>query len=222
MIKNERPFGADKAQARSPVVHTRPTSARESVSNGVDSPMMSQPTMTRTHEIPDALTQQRRDIDRILSVLNDNDRRMKAIESSIEALKADQLSGAVRTSRYGASLPKEFEALTDNVSRLNSRVGDLDGLRLEMLVTKRRVKIMEDGLAASSQSSHTVTGHTPLPSQTFTNPSASLNSGVTSSFHSRPIQQATAGRREIPNSGSSTPQIDETPASSSGAAMQLP
>lgn len=178
--------------------------------------------MTRTQEIPDLLAQQRRDIERILSVLNDNSRRMTAIESSIEALKADQLSSAGRNSRYGPSFPREFEALTDNVSRLNSRIGDLDGLRLEMLVNKRRIKIMEDGLAASSQSSHTVTGHTPLPSQTFINQSAPLNGGMTSSFHSRPMQQATAGRREVPNSLSSTPQIDEASAPSSGTAMQLP
>ena len=177
--------------------------------------------MSKSQDVSEIITQTRRDVDRILSVMNDLSRRLSSVETSVEELKAEQSSGTGRNSRYGAGFPREVEALTDNVSRLNSRVGDLDGLRLEMLMTKRRVTDLENGSIAPSQSPHTVTGHAPLPSQTFVNQAAPVNGGMIGSFPTRPIQQATVGRREVPNSDPTSHQNEETPALSSGVPMQL-
>ena len=221
MIKNENTFGRPRANPQSPVTHARPTSARGSVSNGVNSPVIPQQAMAKSQDVPEAIAQTRRDVDRLLSVMNDISRRMSSVETNLEELKAEQSSGAGRNSRYGSGFPREVEALTDNVSRLNSRVGDLDGLRLEMLMTKRRVTDLENGSTAASQSSQTVAAHAPLPSQTFVNQPAPVNGGMIGSFPTRPIQQATAGRREIPNSDPSAHQNEETPAVSSGVPMQL-
>ena len=82
-----------------------------------------------------------------------------------------------------------------------------------MLVTKRRVKILEDNVAPATQSSHTVTGYTPQPTPGFSN-NISNSEGVVNPGPQRTMQQATAGRKEVPNSASSTPQTEESPAPS--------
>lgn len=222
MIKNGTSFTTPSANAQSPVVRARPISARGSISNGVNSPIMPHPAppLFKSQDFSEVVAQQRSDIESILLLMNDFRRDVTSLKSAVEELKAESLSGAGRNSRYGSGFPKEFEALTDNVSRLNSRVGDLDGLRLEMLVTKRRVKLMEDNFTPSTQSSHTVTGYTPQSTQGF--PSAAPNNEATpNAVTSRSMQQVTAGRKETPKSTSVTPQVEETPTPSSSNFMLI-
>lgn len=105
------------------------------------------------------LAEQRNDIDRILLIMNDLKREIASIKESMAEAKDVEPAGS-RSRHRRSSFPEELELLTENVSRLNSRVGDLDGLRLEMIVMKRRVKVLEQGYTPS-QSSRTVTGYTP-------------------------------------------------------------
>lgn len=105
------------------------------------------------------LAEQRNDIDRILLIMNELKREMTSMKQTMAEAKASEPADGRNPLRRSA-FPEELEMLTENVSRLNSRVGDLDGLRLEMIVMKRRVKVLEQGYAPS-QRSHTVTGHTP-------------------------------------------------------------
>lgn len=105
------------------------------------------------------LAEQRNDIDRILLIVNDLKREIASMKDSMAEAKA-VLPAESRSRHRRSSFPEELELLTENVSRLNSRVGDLDGLRLEMIVMKRRLKVLEQGYTPS-QSSRTMTGYTP-------------------------------------------------------------
>ena len=104
------------------------------------------------------LAEQRNDIDRILLLINDLKHDMASVKEAMAEAKSAEPAESRNPHRRSA-FPEELELLTENVSRLNSRVGDIDGLRLEMIVMKRRVKVLEQGYP--SQMSHTVTGHTP-------------------------------------------------------------
>lgn len=182
---------------------------------------MPQQAVVKVQDTSELLAQQRSDIESISLFMNDVRRELTALKSAVEEVKANNMSAAGR-SRQGSGFPKEFDALTDNVSRLNSRIGDLDGLRLEMLVNKRRTQILEDKMkiveerldfaASSTQPSHTVTGYTPQSTQGF--PIAAPNhGGMANSFPPRPMPQAISGRKEIPDSASSS-QVEEIPAPS--------
>ncbi|KAL8817061.1 MAG: hypothetical protein Q9191_008218, partial [Dirinaria sp. TL-2023a] len=105
------------------------------------------------------LADQRNDIDRILLVMNELKREMNSMKETIADVKRNE-PAENQINRRRSAFPEELEILTENLARLNGRVGDIDGLRLEMIVMKRRVKVLEQGLP-STQSSHTVSGHTP-------------------------------------------------------------
>ena len=211
MIKNGSSFMNPAANAPSPIIRTRPNSAKGSISNGVNSPVVAHQAPPKPQDPIEISSRQRTDIESISMTMNELKRELATLKSAVEEIKADRSSSAARNAKNGPSFPKEFEALTDNVSRLNSRVGDLDGLRLEMLVTKRRVKNLEEISAPSTQSSHTVTGYTPQSTQGFPNPTAN-HEGMTDLVSSRSIPQVTAGRKEVPNSASTTPQAEDVPA----------
>lgn len=155
------------------------------------------------------LAEQRHDIDRILLIMNDLKREVASIKESMAKAKA--VEPAESQSRHRrSSFPEELELLTENVSRLNSRVGDLDGLRLEMIVMKRRVKVLERGYPPS-QSSRTVTGYTPPAIPRPAQPDRLMSSLATRQH--RPLYPNGAPQHTEPGSPVIASSVESRPAS---------
>ena len=121
------------------------------------------------------LSEQKRDIDRILISVEGLQNQMRHMMNAIESLKAGkdlQNSDQASPSEHGPT--KEIELLTKNVSGMSRKVNEIDGLSLELKVMKRRVQRLEDE-NVSTQSTHTVTGLTQdTPRATFARMTGSL------------------------------------------------
>jgi len=155
------------------------------------------------------LAEQRNDIDRILLIMNDLKREVASMKESMAEAKAVEPAES-RNSHRRSAFPEELELLTENVSRLNSRVGDLDGLRLEMIVMKRRVKVLEQGYSPS-QSSRTVTGRTPPAILRPAQPERLVSSLATR--HHRPLYPNGAPQHTEPGSPAIASSVESRPAS---------
>ena len=159
-----------------------PSAFGTTAENGTERKAAADETQANTQRL---LAEQRNDIDRILVVMSELKREMTSMKKTLAEVKRSE-PAENQINRRRSAFPEELEILTENVARLNGRVGDIDGLRLEMIVMKRRVKVLEQGLP-SSQSSHTVTGYTPstYPRPTHSEPRLS-------SLTSRPAPQPLA------------------------------
>ena len=142
------------------------------------------PTEDATANTHRLLVEQRNDIDRILLTVNELKHEIASMKETIAEAKSVEPAESRNPHRRSA-FPEELELLTENVSRLNSRVGDIDGLRLEMIVMKRRVKVLEQGYAPS-QSTRTVTGYTPPATSRPTPPERRVSALTTRPAH-RPL-----------------------------------
>lgn len=113
-----------------------------------------------SNDTTNILSEQRKDIDRILTSVEGLQAQFRDMRNAIESLKANKnpLNSAQGSPR-DSSFPEEIELLAEKVSEIGSKVHEIDGLKLELRMMKRRVQRLEDG-NMSTQSSHTVTGLT--------------------------------------------------------------
>ncbi len=183
-----------------------PPTLNAAIGNGPERKPLTDETMSQTSRL---LAEQRNDIDRILLIMNDLKREIASMKDSMGEVKAlEPAESRIRHRR--SSFPEELELLTENVSRLNSRVGDLDGLRLEMIVMKRRVKVLEQG-HPPSQSSRTVTGHTPPVIPRPAQPERLMSSLATRQH--RPLYPNGAPQHTEPGSPVIASSVESRPAS---------
>ena len=113
-----------------------------------------------SNHTPNILSEQRRDIDRILNTVEGLQAQFRDMKTAIESLKGNKNSlNSGQDSPGDSGFTEEIELLTEHVSDISSKVHEVDELRLELRIMKRRVQRLEDG-NMSTQSSHTVTGLT--------------------------------------------------------------
>lgn len=113
-----------------------------------------------SNDTPNILSEQRRDIDRILNTVEGLQAQFRDMKTAIESLKGNKNSlNSGQDSPGDSGFTEEIELLTEHVSDISSKVHEVDELRLELRIMKRRVQRLEDG-NMSTQSSHTVTGLT--------------------------------------------------------------
>ena len=102
--------------------------------------------------------QQRKDIDRIMAKFEGLQKDVDSMKTTLEDIKkATQKSSQHFDSNTFA---KELELLTESVSHIGSKANEIDGLKLELEMMKRRITCLEE-TNADTQSTHTVTGLTP-------------------------------------------------------------
>lgn len=154
-----------------------------------------------SNDTPNILSEQRRDIDRILNVVEGLQAQFRDIKTAIESLKGNKNPlNSGQDSPRDSGFAEELELLTEHVSGISNKVHEVDELRLELMIMKRRVQRLEDG-NMSTQSSHTVTGLTQdSPRAKFAK--------MTGSLARRPVLSGTGASQPSNNSnfiGSSMP-----------------
>ena len=106
------------------------------------------------------LNEQRKDIDRILRSLDELQHEMKSVKKSVSELRATSSASLDGPSaKSGFAYEEELDLLADSVSAVASKVNEVDGLKLEIKLLKRRLQRVEESNGVT-QSSHTVTGLT--------------------------------------------------------------
>ncbi|CAF9916011.1 MAG: hypothetical protein ALECFALPRED_010469 [Alectoria fallacina] len=97
------------------------------------------------------LEEQRRDIDRIMASVNILQQDMISLRKSVEHLE-DQRD------QESHDFVGDVDILTDSITRVGSRLGELDVLNLEMKMMQQRIKRMEESNSTGRRSS-TVLGY---------------------------------------------------------------
>ena len=92
------------------------------------------------------LEEQRRDIDRIMANINILQQDMKSLRESVELLED-------RRDRASHDLAGDVDILTDNITTVSSRLGELDALNLGMKMMQQRIKRMEESKSMRRRSS---------------------------------------------------------------------
>ena len=128
----------------------------------IDPRTLSKPIFSQTEDFQAKKTQQlqeqKKQTDGILTGMANFETAMQSFRQDILALQEGQ---SVQRDRKAQTLAftRELELITENVAGLNSRVHEVDGLKLELNMLKRRIQRLEDD-DPSTQTSHTVTGRT--------------------------------------------------------------
>ena len=104
------------------------------------------------------LQQQRMDIDRLLDRFEGLQKDMDSMKTAIDEIKKATKTSSRRSSSH--AFAEELEILTENVSHVGNKANEVDGLKLELEMMKRRIKRVEEA-NAGTQSTHTITGLTP-------------------------------------------------------------
>ena len=93
-----------------------------------------------------ALEEQRRDIDRILASINILQEDMMSLRQSVEDLQD-------RRDQASHYLAADVDILTGNLTKVGSRLSELDALKLEMMMMQQRIKHMDGSRSTGRQSS---------------------------------------------------------------------
>ena len=93
-----------------------------------------------------ALEEQRRDIDRILASINMLQEDMMSLRQSVEDLHD-------RRNQASHYLAADVDILRGNLTKVSSRLSELDALKLEMKMTQQRIKHMDGSRSRGPQSS---------------------------------------------------------------------
>lgn len=92
------------------------------------------------------LEEQRRDIDRIMASVDILQQDMISLKDSIEHLEH-------RRDQASHHFVEDVDILTDNITKVGSRLGELDALKLEMKMMQQRIKRMEESRSTGRRSS---------------------------------------------------------------------
>lgn len=92
------------------------------------------------------LEEQRRDIDRIMADINILQQDMISLRESVRHLEE-------RRDQPSHDLVGDVDILTDNITTVSSRLGELDALKLEMKMMQQRIKRMEESNSMRRRSS---------------------------------------------------------------------
>ena len=113
-----------------------------------------QTTMNTTH----SQHEQRNDIHRLFTMLDDLQDEVSSIKRTVDGIAKTGLPDG-EEHPAGAGFEQELDLVADNVLQISERISEIDTLRLEVKVLKRRIQRLEDGVP-STQSTHTITGLT--------------------------------------------------------------
>lgn len=103
--------------------------------------------------------EQRNDIHRLFTMLDDLQDEVSSMRRRWDFMAKTGLPDGDLNPRSTAGYEEELDLLADNVSQIGDRINEIDPLKLEVKILKRRIQRLEDGIT-STQSSHTVTGLT--------------------------------------------------------------
>ncbi|KAI4122655.1 MAG: hypothetical protein LQ347_006432, partial [Umbilicaria vellea] len=104
------------------------------------------------------LQQQKIDIDLLMTKFEGFQKDMDSLRTAIDQIKKTTQKSSRQSSSH--IFAEELELLTENVSQVGRKANEIDGLKLELEMMKRRIKRLEE-VDAATQSTYTVTGLTP-------------------------------------------------------------
>lgn len=117
---------------------------------------------TATTSISHSQNEERNDIHRLFTMLDDLQDEVSSVKRVVNGITAKTGSSSGDPDpnpRAAAGFEAELDLLADSVSQINDRVNEVDALRLEVKMLKRRIQRLEDG-SILTQSTHTITGLT--------------------------------------------------------------
>lgn len=103
------------------------------------------------------LQQQKMDIDFLMAKCEGFQKDMDSMKAAIDEIKKTTQKSSWRSSSH--IFAEELELLTENVSQVGRKANEMDGLKLDLEMMKRRIKRLEE-VDAATQSTHTMTGLT--------------------------------------------------------------
>lgn len=121
-----------------------------------------EPADTASTSITHPQNEDRNDIHRLFTMLDDLQDEVSSMKRAVSGITAKTgLPGGDPdpNPRAAAGFEAELDLLADSVSQINDRVNEVDALRLEVRMLKRRIQRLEDG-SILTQSTHTITGLT--------------------------------------------------------------
>ncbi|KAL9091786.1 MAG: hypothetical protein Q9159_001158 [Coniocarpon cinnabarinum] len=133
------------SQRREHRSHSRDSSEVRPIANGRSIPQangITQAESTR-HRFADSMETQRADINRLDGALSSIQAEMSQLKGLMAEMRYEIQSG-VRRSHEGQEDSATLDALADQVHRITSRAGEIDGLRFEMTALKGKLKRMEE------------------------------------------------------------------------------
>ncbi|CAD6575795.1 MAG: hypothetical protein ASARMPREDX12_007583 [Alectoria sarmentosa] len=133
--KSAKKYSAPRRRA-SEVEDTETTSSDQVFDSSID---------TTADPFP-ILEEQRRDIDRIMAAVNILQQDMRSLRKSVEHLEDHRDQGS-------HDFVGDVDILTDSITRVSSRLSELDALKLEMKMMQQRIKRMEESNSTGRRSS---------------------------------------------------------------------
>lgn len=103
--------------------------------------------------------EERNDINRLYTMLDDLQDEVTSMRKVLDISTRPEPSSGDPNLRATAEFEEELDLLADTVSQINDRVDEIDTLKLEVSVLKRRLQRLEED-SISTQSTHTITGLT--------------------------------------------------------------
>ncbi|MCJ1227906.1 hypothetical protein MMC12_004565 [Toensbergia leucococca] len=110
------------------------------------------------------LSEQRKDIDRILASVEGLKNEMNSMQATIAEMKAQSIPSAhlfksVQDTRHATVSTKDFDRLTKSVVHTSSKASEVDALKLQLEMMKHRIKCLEEA-SETTQSIHVMSGPT--------------------------------------------------------------
>lgn len=97
------------------------------------------------HDSTALLSRQREDIDHIMANVDTLLQDMRTVKASIDYIKFQQKTFADHEATGSPTdLTRNIAALTESVSRVSTKVNDVDGLKLELETMKSRIQLLEE------------------------------------------------------------------------------
>ncbi|KAF6236636.1 hypothetical protein HO173_005417 [Letharia columbiana] len=100
----------------------------------------------QTADLMPILGEQRRDIDRVMASVNILQQDMISVRESVQHLED-------RRDQASQDFAGDVDLLTDSITKVSSRLSELDALKLEMKMMQQRIKRMEDSRPTGRRSS---------------------------------------------------------------------
>ncbi|KAL9576240.1 MAG: hypothetical protein Q9212_007264 [Teloschistes hypoglaucus] len=124
-----------------------PTLAAASATNDI---LSEGPANLSNADTADILNQQRTDINRIGANVDKLLEEMKTVKASVDYIKFQQQTFADNdTATSQTDLAEDLSVLRDTITRVNTKVGEVDGLKDELNTIKDRVQRLEDTIQSN-------------------------------------------------------------------------
>lgn len=93
---------------------------------------------------PDSLELQRADISRIDAAVISLQALMQDLQQQVQQLRSDVIAREPRSRAPGSDDPTSLDLLSDTVTSISNKAGEIDGIKLNVASLTRRVKILEE------------------------------------------------------------------------------